>query len=144
MKTGVIVKLSQNALIGVAAFMLAIWWTFKAGAATGRAPERGRDPGATFPNSCSASSWPPPLLPSCLPAEVVNGTRSALGEIRTWWFALAFVCIGLETRFVELATTDQGGRRSLSSAPRPSTCFCTLLLAWLLFGGVIFPQPVIN
>ncbi len=38
----------------------------------------------------------------------MNGTRSALGEIRTWWFALAFVCIGLETRFVELLTTEQG------------------------------------
>ena len=38
MKTGVIVKFSQNALIGVAAFMLAIWWTLKAGAATGERP----------------------------------------------------------------------------------------------------------
>ncbi len=41
MKTGVIVKFSQNALIGVAAFMLAIWWTFKAGAATGQRPSAG-------------------------------------------------------------------------------------------------------
>src|SRR5262245_30580185 len=38
MKTGVIVKFSQNALIGVAAFMLAIWWTLKLGAATGERP----------------------------------------------------------------------------------------------------------
>ena len=38
MKTGVIVKFSQNALIGVAAFALAIWWTFKTGAATGERP----------------------------------------------------------------------------------------------------------
>ena len=41
MKTGVIVKFSQNALIGVAAFMLAIWWTLKAGAATGERPSAG-------------------------------------------------------------------------------------------------------
>ena len=57
-----------------------------------------------------------------LPPDLVSGTRSALGEIRTWWFALAFVCIGLETSFVELATVDQGVRRSLSSARRRSTC----------------------
>src|SRR5262249_8534335 len=41
MKTGVIVKFSQNALIGVAAFMLAIWWALKAGAATGERPSAG-------------------------------------------------------------------------------------------------------
>ncbi len=38
MKTGVIVKFSQNALIGVAAFALAIWWTLRAGAASGQRP----------------------------------------------------------------------------------------------------------
>src|SRR5262245_31848984 len=32
MKTSVIVKFSQNALIGIAAFMLSIWWSLKRGA----------------------------------------------------------------------------------------------------------------
>ena len=41
MKTGVIVKFSQNALIGVAAFMLAIWWSFKISAAGGERPSVG-------------------------------------------------------------------------------------------------------
>ena len=41
MKTGVIVKFSQNALIGVAAFVLAIWWALRAGAATGERPSAG-------------------------------------------------------------------------------------------------------
>ncbi len=41
MKTGVIVKFSQNALIGVAAFMLAIWWAFRLGAASGERPSAG-------------------------------------------------------------------------------------------------------
>src|SRR5206468_5907471 len=34
MKTGVIVKFSQNALIGVAAFILVVWWAYKAKAQT--------------------------------------------------------------------------------------------------------------
>jgi len=33
MKTGVIVKFSQNALMGVAAFALAIWWVLQEKAA---------------------------------------------------------------------------------------------------------------
>src|SRR3970282_1356065 len=41
MKTGVIVKFSQNVLIGLAAFVLSIWWTVKAGAASGQKPSAG-------------------------------------------------------------------------------------------------------
>ena len=48
-----------------------------------------------------------------LPAPMVEGTRSVLGELRTWWFALAFVCIGLETKFVDLATME-GGRPAVA------------------------------
>ncbi len=79
-----------------------------------------------------------------LPADLVNGTRSALGEIRVWWFALAFVCIGLETRFVQLATTEQGRPALAFLGAQAINVFWTLLLAWLLFGGVLFPQPNIN
>ena len=58
-----------------------------------------------------------------LPAELVAGTRSALDEIRTWWFALAFVCIGLETRFVELATDGSGAAGArLPRRAGASTC----------------------
>jgi uncharacterized membrane protein YadS len=79
-----------------------------------------------------------------LSGELVSGTRSALGEIRTWWFALAFVCIGLETRFVELATYEQGRPALAFIGAQTFNVFWTLLLAWLLFGGVLVAQPVIN
>jgi uncharacterized membrane protein YadS len=74
----------------------------------------------------------------------VNGTRSALSEIRTWWFALAFVCIGLETQVVQLATTEQGRPALAFLGAQTFNVFWTLLLAWLLFGGVLFAQPLIN
>src|SRR6266545_2005708 len=41
MKAGVIVKFSQNVLIGVAAFLLSLWWTYKKGAETGERPNAG-------------------------------------------------------------------------------------------------------
>ncbi len=71
-----------------------------------------------------------------LSPELVAGTRSALGEIRTWWFALAFVCIGLETRFIELATYEQGRPALAFLGAQGINVLWTLLLAWLLFGGV--------
>ena len=143
MKTGVIVKFSQNALIGVAAFVLAIWWTLRAGAASGQKPSAGVI-WERFPKFVLGFILASAIFSFALPADVVNGTRSALGELRTWWFALAFVCIGLETRFVELAAMDQGRPALAFVGAQAFNVFWTLLLAYLLFGGVLFPQPLIK
>src|SRR5262245_10396806 len=142
MKTGVIVKFSQNALIGVAAFLLAIWWAFKLKAA-GERPS----PGVIwerFPKFVLGFVVASAVFSFALPADLVTGTRGALTEIRTWWFALAFVCIGLETRFIELATTDRGRPALAFIGAQAFNVVWTLLLAWLLFSGVILPQPTIN
>jgi uncharacterized integral membrane protein (TIGR00698 family) len=143
MKTGVIVKFSQNALIGVAAFILVIWWTMKAGAATGEKPSA-RIIWDRFPKFILGFLVASAVFSFFLPASIVDGTKSALTEIRTWWFALAFVCIGLETRFMELASME-GGRPALAFiAAQAVNVFWTLLLAYLLFGGVIFAVPDIK
>ena len=143
MKTGVIVKFSQNALIGVAAFALAIWWALRQGAETGERPsaaviwER-------FPKFVIGFVLASAVFSFLLPPDIVSGTRSALNDIRTWWFALAFVCVGLETRFVDLLTTDRGRPALAFLGAQTINVFWTLLLAWLLFGGVIFAQPAIR
>jgi uncharacterized membrane protein YadS len=143
MKTGVIVKFSQNALIGVAAFALAIWWTFKSGAASGERPSAGVI-WERFPKFVLGFVVASAVFSFWLHPDLVSGTRSALGEIRTWWFALAFVCIGLETRFIELATTEQGRPAVAFLGAQAINILWTLLLAFLLFGGVLFAQPAIN
>jgi uncharacterized integral membrane protein (TIGR00698 family) len=143
MKTGVIVKFSQNALIGVAAFALAIWWTFKSGAASGERPSAGVI-WERFPKFVLGFVAASALFSFWLAEDLVSGTRGALGEIRTWWFALAFVCIGLETRFIELATTEQGRPAIAFLGAQAINVVWTLLLAFLLFGGVLFAQPAIK
>jgi uncharacterized membrane protein YadS len=143
MKTGVIVKFSQNALIGVAAFVLVVWWTYK-GAQPG-----GEKPSAAiiwerFPKFVLGFLIASALFSFFLPGGLVEGTRSTLTELRTWWFALAFVCIGLETKFVDLATME-GGRPALAFlGAQAINVVWTLILAWLIFGGVIFPVPDIK
>lgn len=143
MKTGVIVKFSQNALIGVAAFGLAIWWAFKThSSSTGR-------PSASviwerFPKFVIGFVLASALFSFAMSPELVNSTRGMLGELRTWWFALAFVCIGLETRFLDLATTDQGRPAIAFLGAQGINVIWTLLIAWLLFGGVLVAQPLIN
>jgi len=143
MKTGIIVKFSQNALIGVAAFILVVWWAYKAGAKSGTKTDAGII-WERFPKFVLGFLAASVLFSFFLPAEAVNGTRSALTEFRTWWFALAFVSIGLETRFVDLATME-GGRPALAFiAAQLVNVVWTLLLAYLLFGGILFPLPSIS
>ena len=143
MKTGVIVKFSQNALIGVAAFILVVWWTYKGGAATGQKPDAGII-WERFPKFVLGFIVASAVFSFFLPQPMVEGTRAALGEFRTWWFALAFVCIGLETKFVDLATME-GGRPALAFiAAQAINVVWTLLLAYLLFGGVLFAVPDIK
>jgi uncharacterized membrane protein YadS len=143
MKTGVIVKFSQNALIGVAAFILVVWWTYKAGAAGGQQPNAGII-WERFPKFVLGFLVASALFSFFLPTPMVDGTKSVFGELRTWWFALAFVCIGLETRFVDLATME-GGRPAVAFiGAQMVNVVWTLLLAWLIFGGVIFPVPDIK
>ena len=143
MKTGVIVKFSQNALIGVAAFILAIWWAFKRGAETGEKPsaiviwER-------FPKFVLGFIATSAIFSFLLHIDNVNATKSILGELRTWWFALAFVSIGLETRFTDMITME-GGRPAVAFiAAQAFNVVWTLLLAYLLFGGILFPVPDIR
>ena len=144
MKTGVIVKLSQNALIGVAAFILVVWWTYKAGQQAG-----GQKPSASviwerFPKFVLGFLVASAIFSFLLATPTVEGTRSVFSELRTWWFAFAFVCVGLETRFVDLATME-GGRPAVAFLGAQAVNVAwTLLLAWLIFGGVIFPVPDIK
>lgn len=142
MKTGVIVKMSQNVLIGVAAFILSIIWTFKK---TEGLPE-GEKPGAMeiwyrFPKFVLGFIVASIIFSFFLDPKTVAATKGALGALRTWWFALAFTCIGLETRFKDLAELG-GGRPALAFViGQGVNIIWTLILAYLLFGGIIFPAP---
>ncbi len=143
MKTGVIVKFSQNALIGVAAFILSLWWTFRAGAAAGERPTAGVI-WERFPKFVLGFLVASAVFSFALHIDIVSATKGTLGELRTWWFALAFVSIGLETRFMDMAKME-GGRPALAFlAAQAFNVVWTLLLAYLLFGGVLFAVPDIR
>jgi uncharacterized integral membrane protein (TIGR00698 family) len=139
MKIGVIVKMSQNVLIGFAAFILAIVWTFKKAAP-------GDKPGAIeiwfrFPKFVLGFMVASLIFSFLLEPKTVNAVKGQLGHLRTWWFALAFTCIGLETRFSDLFKMG-GGRPAVAFlGAQAFNVFWTLLLAYLIFGGVLFPAP---
>src|SRR6266540_1732046 len=143
MKTGVIVKFSQNVLIGVAAFLLSIWWTFKKGAETGQRPSAGVI-WERFPKFVLGFLAASVVLSFLLDGATVGATKGLLGGLRTVWFALAFTCIGLETRFTELVSMEGGRPAGAFLGAQAFNVVWTLILAYLLFGGILFAPPVIK
>ncbi len=143
MKTGVIVKFSQNALIGVAAFVLSIWWTFRAGAAAGERPTA-RVIWDRFPKFVIGFIVASVLFSFVLNLDMVSDTKARLAELRTWWFALAFVSIGLETRFMDMIEMEGGRPAAAFILAQGLNVVWTLILAYCLFGGIFFAAPNIQ
>ena len=137
----VVVKLSQNALIGVAAFLLTVWWTLK------RKAEAGAE---GTPRTSLAVIWErfPKFVFGFLVASVVFSwfvgdatvadTRGPLTAIRTTLFAMAFVSIGLETSLGTLVTTDQGRPALAFLGGQAFNILVTFAAAYVFFGGFPF------
>ena len=137
-----IVKLSQNALLGVAAFALSVWWTVRGGAGGADRPEVSASViWERFPKFVLGFLATSLVFSFVLTDGLVDATGSVLKGLRTWLFALAFVCIGLETRLRDLLSM-QGGRPAAAFViAQTANVLWTLLLAWVLFGGSIFAVP---
>jgi hypothetical protein len=74
----------------------------------------------------------------------VAATKGTLGALRTTFFALAFVCIGLETRLTDLVSMDRGRPALAFVGAQAFNVLWTLALAFLLFGGFIVATPVLR
>jgi uncharacterized membrane protein YadS len=140
MKAGVIVKFSQNVLIGIAAFLISLWWTFKKGAETGERPSAGVI-WERFPKFVLGFLIASVVFSFLLDEATVNATKGTLGGLRVVWFGLAFTCIGLETRFTELVRMEGGRPAAAFLVAQAANVVWTLLLAYLLFGGILFSVP---
>jgi len=142
MKVGVIVKMSQNVLIGVAAFILAVVWTFKTAAEV----PGGEKPGVIeiwnrFPKFVLGFLAASILFSFFLNPSLVGAVKSQLGGLRVFWFALAFTSIGLETNFRELVGMGGGRPAAGFLIAQGFNVIWTLILAYLLFGGILFAAP---
>jgi uncharacterized membrane protein YadS len=140
-KVGTIVKFSQNVLIGVAAFAISVWWTVRQSSAAER-------PGLVviwerFPKFVIGFAAASLVFSFLLPAGLVGPSKGIISGVRTVWFALAFVSIGLETNIKELFTLESGRPLASFVVAQAFNVAWTLVLAWLIFGGGIVPSPVI-
>lgn len=141
------VKMAQNVLIGFAAFLLALWATLSL-----ERKETGERPSLTevwyrFPKfivgfvvaSLIVSFYVQPALGDKA-AKAISG---AVKNYRTWFFAMCFVCIGLETQLKDLVSVG-GGRPAIAYIlSQIFNIFWTLLIVWILWSGWLFTPPIL-
>lgn len=145
MQVASILKMSQNVLIGLTAFLLALYWTLR----VERNPEEKPKPieiWYRFPKFVVgfilASLFSSFLLTPILGVEATNAILKVTKDIRSWYFAMAFVCIGLDTKLSELVRIGRGKPFVVFTAATLLDIVVSLMSAYLFFGGVIFPSPV--
>jgi len=142
LKVASVVKMSQNALIGLVAFALSLYYVLymerQKDASTADAPKR---PSPIliwqrFPKFVLGFIFVSILVS----VGVISGSYVAsIDAGRKWFFAMAFASIGL--------TFDLKGLKVLGGKPLLVFLLATVFnmflaygLAWLMFGGILWPQ----
>jgi uncharacterized integral membrane protein (TIGR00698 family) len=143
-RVAAVIKMIQNILIGLVAFFVALYWVARVD----------RDPSAPRPSLMEVWYRFPKFILGFALASVIFSfvLMPMLGEarvaaildtskvLRGWLFCLAFVAIGLESNFKELASQLVGGKPIILYIVGQSfNILLTLLAAWLVFGGILFP-----
>lgn len=135
LKISTIVKFSQNVLLGMAAFAISIYWSYK-----GEPTETGEKvkPNAIviwerFPKFVIGFIAASILFSFFIDADTNNAVKVHLKTLQGIWFALAFTSIGLETDFRELFKGQ--GKKPLYAflIAQVFNIVVTLLVAILLF-----------
>jgi len=146
------IKMIQNVLIGVTAFGVAVYWTYKVEAIPGqhvslweiwhRFPK--------FVLGFLAASIIFSILFGSMGEDAGNAvldygvTRGLTRLVRGWAFCLAFASIGLATNFRELGHYFKGGKPVILYVCGQSfNLALTLLMAWIMFYKV-FPEITAN
>lgn len=146
-----VVKMVQNMLIGVVAFLVAVFWVTRIERDGDNTKEQKPDAmeiWRRFPKfilgfiaaSVIFSFLLTPSLGDTRVAEILDVTS----DFRGWFFCLAFVSIGLESRFRDLAAQTSGGRPiQLYLTGQTFNLVLTLIAAYLAFGGILFDRVTI-
>ncbi len=148
-KVAAVVKMIQNVLIGLVAFAIAIYWVTKVERKPGVNPNA-MEIWYRFPKfviGFVAAS----LIFSFLVVPAMNGDFKLVEStfinpitkiLRGWFFCLAFVSIGLESNFRDLASRMEGGKPMILYVVGQSfNLILTLFVAWLAF-MVFFPNAI--
>ncbi len=148
-KVAAVVKMIQNVLIGVMAVAIAFYWVTRVDRAPGQKVDA-REIWYRFPKfvigfigaSILFSFIVVPLTQGDFRLVESTYIKPVTKVLRGWFFCLAFVAIGLESNFRDLASRMEGGKPMVLYVVGQSfNLLLTLLVAWLAF-MVLFPNAI--
>ena len=140
-----VVKMIQNTLIGVVAFVIAVCWATTAKPATWATRPSAIEIWYRFPKFIlgfvAASLIFSFILTPSMGDQAVASILDLTADCRGWFFCLAFVSIGLESNLRELGRHAGGGKPvQLYIAGQTFNLILTLIAAYLAFGGILFER----
>jgi uncharacterized integral membrane protein (TIGR00698 family) len=144
-----VVKMIQNVLIGVAAFFIAIYWVTRVEREPGH-KANAMEIWYRFPKfvigfvaaSLVFSFIVVPAMHGDFKAVEATFIKPISKTLRGWFFCLAFVSIGLESNFRDLASRMEGGKPMILYIVGQSfNLILTLFVAYLAF-ILLFPNAV--
>jgi uncharacterized integral membrane protein (TIGR00698 family) len=146
MNVAAVVKMIQNVLIGLLAFVIAVMWVTRVE----------RDPHGPKPSPMEIWYRFPKFIVGFIGAsivfsfvltpsigdEAVSGLLKISKGLRGYFFCLAFVSIGLESSFKDLGKQMAGGKPLfLYVVGQSFNLVLTLIMAYVAFGGILFGRP---
>ena len=139
-KVAVIVKATQNVLIGVVAFFIALFLSTRGEGGTRQRPSAAIV-WEKFPKFVLGFVAASLVFSLCQSYDVFpDASASKLAEtglaktFSTFFFSLAFVCIGLDTRLKDIVSRENRNVLYAFLGAQTFNIVVTFLLAWLLFG----------
>ncbi len=133
LKYATIVKFSQNVLLGLAAFAISVFWTTR---------NKGKNQGEKVALGIIWERFPKFVLGFILASlvfsfllhpETVQNSGKVIKSFSSFWFNLAFISIGLETRFADLKKLESKKPFYSFMVAQGFNILFTLLVSWLLF-----------
>jgi len=142
-----IVKMAQNVLIGFVAFLMALWAALSLDRAEGAERPSFMEIWYRFPKFVIgfmvASIIVSLVVDPVLGEKTTNAISKACKSYRSWFFALCFVAIGLETDFKELLTVGGGKPAAVYWFAQIVDAIWTLLIVWILWSGAFFTPAIL-
>lgn len=133
-QTAIIVKSSQNVLLGVAAFLISLMWTYQ-----GKQYEEKPTLGVIwdrFPKFVVGFILASLVFSFLMDVESAKAVGKITKGFTNTLFSIAFVCVGLETRFADIFSKDNRKPLWAFLLAQGFNIIVTLVVAYLLFGVV--------
>lgn len=133
-QTAIIVKSSQNVLLGLAAFAISLYWSY-----SGQEREEKPTLGviwARFPKFVVGFVLASLVFSFLLDAETAKAAGKVTKGFSNTLFSIAFVCIGLETRFRDIFSRENRRPFKAFMTAQLFNIVITLAVAYVLFGIV--------